>query len=521
MMQKWTRRGAISLAVVTGLAGTAVMGSAVAAPPVTNARAGTVEVWGAGSGLPLASPTADQQQIAFAKVVPAGYGEVAYGLTAAGKVLRLGTPFPAMGVSMPGELDTDVATDVVGDGMEGGAAITDDHRLVVWGNPDIDPAVADAPTDTAGYQAVSIEAGSGVMGAAVKTDGSVVAWGTPPDPSLIDEVESATSAARVTVGSAGGVVYVIKTDGTVEAYGNDSQGQLDLPPVLTDTTDAVNVLDVVGNSRSALALLSDGSVVAWGADTDSSSGSHANAVPASLSEATDVTAIAGDGSNYFAATASGQFVQWGESTAAGDALPTGVDASSISQLAAGQSVVTAVVTKVLPIAKPTVSGTAKVGQTLTATPGTFSGGVTADQVSGQWFAGGQKIEGATNTTYVPTTADVGKTLTYESSAPDGDQTVTSDSAPTAAVAAASTDGGGGTVVQPPAGGGSAAPPALTSAQQKLAKDEAKLKKDKAKLKKAKKAYKKAHGAKKAKLKKKVAKLKKKVKKDKKVVKADK
>ncbi|MFT4265198.1 MAG: CHAP domain-containing protein [Nocardioides sp.] len=49
---------------------------------------------------------------------------------------------------------------------------------------------------------------------------------------------------------------------------------------------------------------------------------------------------------------------------------------------------------------PTVSGTAQVDETLTASPGSYSPG--ADSISYQWLADGKAIDGATKSTFVPT-----------------------------------------------------------------------------------------------------------------------
>lgn len=63
----------------------------------------------------------------------------------------------------------------------------------------------------------------------------------------------------------------------------------------------------------------------------------------------------------------------------------------------------------LTTAAPAISGTARVGSTLTATPGTWGPGTVA--LSYQWKAGGTAIAGATGKTYRPTSRDVGKTIT--------------------------------------------------------------------------------------------------------------
>jgi len=82
---------------------------------------------------------------------------------------------------------------------------------------------------------------------------------------------------------------------------------------------------------------------------------------------------------------------------------------------------------------PTISGTAKVGATLTAAPGAWEPAATV--FTYQWNRGGSAISGATSTTYVPTTADLGATLTVAVTGTlSGYTTTTKTSAATAAVA---------------------------------------------------------------------------------------
>ncbi|WP_284978079.1 hypothetical protein [Arthrobacter sp. fls2-241-R2A-200] len=88
---------------------------------------------------------------------------------------------------------------------------------------------------------------------------------------------------------------------------------------------------------------------------------------------------------------------------------------------------------------PTVSGTAAVGSTLTATPGTWTTGTT---LSYQWFRSGTAISGATATTRVLAAADQGATLTVQvTGTQTGYATTTKESSPTATIAA-------GTLVAP-------------------------------------------------------------------------
>jgi hypothetical protein len=82
---------------------------------------------------------------------------------------------------------------------------------------------------------------------------------------------------------------------------------------------------------------------------------------------------------------------------------------------------------------PTVSGTAKVGSTLTANPGTWSPAPTTTTYA--WLREGVAINGATAATYQPVTADLGKKLSVRvTSARAGYETTSKTSAATAAVA---------------------------------------------------------------------------------------
>ena len=83
---------------------------------------------------------------------------------------------------------------------------------------------------------------------------------------------------------------------------------------------------------------------------------------------------------------------------------------------------------------PSISGTAKVGQTLTAANGTWTGRPTPT-LTRQWRADGNAISGATGATYVPVEGDIGKAITVRVTGanPYGSAAVTS--AATAAVVA--------------------------------------------------------------------------------------
>ncbi|OFI38548.1 hypothetical protein BIU82_04305 [Arthrobacter sp. SW1] len=94
----------------------------------------------------------------------------------------------------------------------------------------------------------------------------------------------------------------------------------------------------------------------------------------------------------------------------------------------------AVVAGTLTAPTPTITGTAKVGQTLTANPGTW--GPAPVTLKYQWYRSGVAISGATATTYTQTSADLGKTMTVRvTGSKAGYTTVAKTSAATAAVVA--------------------------------------------------------------------------------------
>ena len=106
--------------------------------------------------------------------------------------------------------------------------------------------------------------------------------------------------------------------------------------------------------------------------------------------------------------------------------------------------------------KPTISGAAQQGQTLTASPGTWDGTPTitfADQWQACDATGCSDIAGATGSTYVVASTDVGKTLRVVVTATNGVGSATATSNQTAAV------------VGPSTAPANTAPPAITGTPQ--------------------------------------------------------
>lgn len=84
---------------------------------------------------------------------------------------------------------------------------------------------------------------------------------------------------------------------------------------------------------------------------------------------------------------------------------------------------------------PAITGTAQVGETLTSTPGTWTG--TGNTFTRRWTADGVTIPGATAATYDPVVADIGKVIrVVVTNTRNGLVSEPAVSAPTAAVIAA-------------------------------------------------------------------------------------
>src|SRR5690606_38416212 len=79
---------------------------------------------------------------------------------------------------------------------------------------------------------------------------------------------------------------------------------------------------------------------------------------------------------------------------------------------------------------PAITGTAQVGVPLVVDPGIWAG---AEDIAYQWASAGTPISGATGTTYVPVTGDVGATITCVVTGSNDDFDTDAEAAATAAV----------------------------------------------------------------------------------------
>ncbi len=149
-------------------------------------------------------------------------------------------------------------------------------------------------------------AGGGLFSLALQSDGTVRAWGSDTQKQC-DVPTDLTNAVAV----AAGVTHclALQSDGTVRAWGDDTYNKCDVP------TDLTNVVAVAAGKFHSLALQSDGTVVAWGRVQQQQC-----AVPTGL---TGVKAVAAGLYHSLALQSDGTVVAWGSSTTAYP-VPTGL-----------------------------------------------------------------------------------------------------------------------------------------------------------------------------------------------------
>jgi alpha-tubulin suppressor-like RCC1 family protein len=244
----------------------------------------------------------------------------------------------------------DVRAVAAGDGFS--MALEADGSVFAWGNNQSgELGDGKAPNDHATPTAVwGLGAGSGVVAIAAgssfaivrKTDGSVWEWGNGTSGQLGDGTNGKLSApAQVKgLGPGSGVIAVaggsthalaLKSDGTVLAWGGNQSGQIgdgtahmDRPtPVgVAGLGQGSGVVSIAAGESFSLAAKGDGSLVAWGNNQsgqlgDGMSGQDQNTPVAvrRFSASVPLRSLAAGGSHSLAVTADNQVWAWGSNSA--------------------------------------------------------------------------------------------------------------------------------------------------------------------------------------------------------------
>ena len=230
---------------------------------------------------------------------------------------------------VPTNLDDAVA---IAGGDYHSVAIRHDGTLVAWGFDD--EGQIDVPTNSLPF--VSVAAGAD-HNLAIADDGSVVAWGLD-DSGQTDVPSTVSSVLSVAAGESHSLALL--ASGTVVAWGDDTYGQTDPPSdacpgywliygwwgrIWINNPYWIPVQAIAAGGNHNLALLTNGTVVAWG---DNSFGQASP--PSNLSNVVAITA----GYLHSAALCSnGTVVVWGDNTFGQTNVPTGL--SNVVAIAAG------------------------------------------------------------------------------------------------------------------------------------------------------------------------------------------
>ena len=123
----------------------------------------------------------------------------------------------------------------------------------------------------------------------------------------------------LSVAAGGGSTYVLKSDGTVWAWGSNQRGQLgdgtatdSLAPVQVQGLSGV--IAVAAGLSHAVAIKGDGTVWAWGSNTDGQLGDGSNSdsfTPVQVNGLTGVTAVAAGSAHTLALKGDGTVLAWG------------------------------------------------------------------------------------------------------------------------------------------------------------------------------------------------------------------
>ncbi|HLY09783.1 MAG TPA: RCC1 repeat-containing protein [Planctomycetota bacterium] len=249
-------------------------------------------------------------------------------------------------------------------------ALLTDGSLWGWGD-DLNGNLGDGRTSTLSAVAVEVPltdvsaiAVGNRSSVALCKDGTVWTWGINTAGQLGNGTVSSGSATPVQAGTPSGIVSIsagsdfnlaIRSDGTLWGWGNNTAGQLGVrntgPSVSTplQIPGLSNVRAVAAGLFHSLALLSDGTVWAWGTNDEGQLGDGTQTSridPVVVTNLTDITALAAGSYHSLALASDGRVWAWGglfrtpqgagTATASGTSLPLVVpNLSAVQAIGAG------------------------------------------------------------------------------------------------------------------------------------------------------------------------------------------
>ncbi len=234
-------------------------------------------------------------------------------------------------------------------------ALLSNGTMMAWGGNesgqlgDGTTTESDVPVAVKGLTGVTAIAAGGEHSLALLSDGRVMAWGDNEQGQLGDgntknsDVPVAVSGLKAATAIAAGGEHslALLSGGTVMAWGADQYGQLgnaiaeepkekeeeepkEEPPVEEEARSEVpvavsgasGVTAIAAGADHSLALLSNGTVMAWGEDASGELGdgkiARSHQAPVAVSGLSGVTAIAAGGQHSLALLSNGTVATWGE-----------------------------------------------------------------------------------------------------------------------------------------------------------------------------------------------------------------
>jgi alpha-tubulin suppressor-like RCC1 family protein len=189
-------------------------------------------------------------------------------------------------------------------------------------------------TKVSGLTDVKAVAAAGTFSVALKTNGTVWTWGSNNHGQLGNggsaagsavpvQVSGITSAVSISAGSSGNVLAVL-SDGTVKAWGSNYYGQLGNGGVGGDSNVPVTVTGLSGVSTGygavatgfghSVAVLADGTVKTWGLNASGqlgNGGTTNNPAPTTVAGLTGATAVSAGAFHTLALLSNGTVRAWG------------------------------------------------------------------------------------------------------------------------------------------------------------------------------------------------------------------
>ena len=245
------------------------------------------------------------------------------------------TEITAMTAATAAGSDEVVVTDTKGTSTGGPSYTYVTYGVTAWGDNAHGQLGNNSTTDNhvpvvvSGLGGVTTVSAGGEHSLARLSDATVKAWGDNQfgqlgnNSTTDSHVPVVVNVSGVTEVSAGGEHSLARlSNGTVMAWGDNAHGQLgngstnNSPvPVVVSGLGGKTVTEVSAGGEHSLALLSNGTVVAWGDNAHGQLGNNStnnSAVPVAVSGLGGVTAVAAGGEHSLALLSNGTVVAWGD-----------------------------------------------------------------------------------------------------------------------------------------------------------------------------------------------------------------